>query len=239
MDPDRVIHSFVVGWVVLLAVVIALDWLGNPNRGSFRPMGDRPLRDRRTRKAERQRRQLENDAAIRATLRDAYGASSMRLRWSSEQEDRARLLDDSLIVSPVGGHVVEEASREATVPDHPGNTGDPLTDTDKIVEDLPDDEPGPEPEPAPRPVGWRVGCDPLALTASGAEPAAPTIRARVWKNHSVGGTWSEENLARLRAGKPPLRVNPITGRTERATVDVETGLASWGRDPVDPFEEGS
>ena len=53
MSPDRIIYSFVLGWVVLLAVLIALDWLGNPNRGTFRPKGDRPPRDRGTRRSTR------------------------------------------------------------------------------------------------------------------------------------------------------------------------------------------
>ena len=33
-----------------------------------------------------------------------------------------------------------------------------------------------------------------------------------------------------------LGVNPLPGRNERAVVDVDTGRASGGSDPVDPFE---
>lgn len=278
MSPDRVVYSFVVGWVVLLAILIALDWLGNPNRGSFRPKGERPPRDRATRRAERIRRRLEEDASVRAALRDAYGASSLRLTWTGDHETRARQLDDALIVDEIAD-AVDVESREVATIDRTVVMGDPLPN---VAEELPardddtedpadaetladseavadsddsddsddsedrqaatddgrDPEPGtPTEEPTPvRPRGWRVGTDPLALTAKGAEPAPATVRTRVWKNHGADGAWSEENRERLVAGKAPRRVNPITGRNERAVVDVDTGRASWGSDPVDPFE---
>ena len=275
MSPDRVVYSFVVGWVVLLAILIALDWLGNPNRGSFRPKGERPPRDRATRRAERIRRRLEEDASVRAALRDAYGASSLRLTWTGDHETRARQLDDALIVDEIAD-AVDVESREVATIDRTIVTGDPLPNVaeapparDEHTEEPEDGEDGevtevtadteitadgqgaaadaddvrdPEPdppseEPAPeRPRGWTVGTDPLALTAKGAEPAPATVRTRVWKNHGADGAWTEENRERLVAGKAPRRVNPITGRNERAVVDVDTGRATWGSDPVDPFE---
>jgi hypothetical protein len=273
MSPDRVIYSFVLGWVVLIAVLIALDWLGNPNRGAFRPKGERPPRDRLTRREERSRRRLENDASVRAALRDAYGASSLRLTWTGDHETRARQLDDALVVEPLDGSL-EVASRDITAIDRTLAIGDPLpnltelppeepatddaTDPDDDsapseaaapvdgadadpsepesadIADSPDDDPAP-PEPAVRSRGWRVGGDALALTAKGDEPAPATIRTRVWKNHGASAGWSDENRQLLRAGKAPRRVNPVTGRSERAIVDVETGRASWGSEPVDPF----
>lgn len=247
MSPDRVVYSFVLGWVVLIAVLIALDWLGNPNRGSFRPKGDRPPRDRQTRKAERTRRRLEEDASVRAALRDAYGASSLRLTWDREAEIRARELDDALIVDDRSA--VDVASREVVALDHTLVAGDPLPNPDELPPDQDaegeaetetDDESDTRAETgdaqeAARSRGWRVGGDPLSLTARGTEPAADTIRTRVWKNHGAAGAWSDENRALLVAGRAPRRVNPITGRTERAVVDIDTGRASWGSEPVDPF----
>ena len=90
MTPDRVVFSFIVGWVALILVVILLDWLGNPDRGGFRPKGDRPPRGFRIRYRQRRRMKLEEDAAVRATLRDAYGASSLRLTWTRALEDAVR-----------------------------------------------------------------------------------------------------------------------------------------------------
>lgn len=114
MPADRFIFWFIVGWIILVAVLILLDWLGNPGRGGFRPTGDPRSPDRVTRRAERKRRRLEEDASIRATLRDAYGASSLRIGWDRNQEMRARELDDSLIVSDHSPHVTDTPSREVT-----------------------------------------------------------------------------------------------------------------------------
>jgi len=241
MSPDRVIYSFVLGWVVLLAVLIALDWLGNPNRGAFRPKGDRPPRDRLTRKAERSRRRLENDASVRAALRDAYGASSLRLTWTGDHESKVRQVDDALVVDE-NHDAVEVGSREVTTIDRTIVTGDPLPNLDETppadaeadIEAA--DDTATDSEPDERPRGWRVGGDPLSLTAKGGEPAPATIRTRVWKNYGASGGWGDDNRELLRAGKAPRRTNPITGRNERAVVDVDTGQASWGSEPIDPFE---
>jgi hypothetical protein len=227
MSPDRVIFSFVLGWVVLLAVLIALDWLGNPNRGAFRPKGDRPPSDRATRRTERVRRRLEDDASVRAALRDAYGASSLRFTWTSEHETRARQLDDALVVDELHG-AVDVTSREVASIDRTTAIGDPLPNVDET--DAADED---DARPAR---GWSIGGDPLSLTARGTTPAPGTIRSRVWKNHGLGGAWSEQNRSLLAAGKAPRRVNPINGRHERAAVDVDTGRASWGSEPVDPFD---
>jgi len=227
MSPDRVVYSFILGWVALIVLLIALDWLGNPNRGAFRPKGDRPQRNHKTRKMERARRRLENDASVRASLRDAYGASSLRVTWTSEQEVSARRLDDALVIDPAAG-TVDVESREVTTIDRTIIMGDPLPNIDEEVVDP--NEPDEQPTR-----GWNIGGDPLSLTLRGSEPTPGTIRARVWKNHGVSGAWSEENRALLSAGKAPRRTNPFTGRHERAIVDVDTGRATWGSEPVDPF----
>lgn len=248
MSADRVVYSMVLGWVLLTVALIALDWLGNPNRGSFRPKGDRALRDRSLRKADRTRRRLESDAAVRATLRDAYGASSMRLSWSGEQESDARVLDDALIVHDLRERVgvVDVGSRELPNIDYTAVEGDPLPNPEEgpgaeTVHAEPDSDatetergPGTQVE---RPVGWKVGVDPLALTSKGTEPSTQTIRSRVWKNLASAGGWDPDNVDRLRAGRPPSRINPMTGAVERARVDVATGTASWGDEPIDPFAD--
>lgn len=245
MSADRVVFWMIVGWIALVAVLIFLDWLGNPDRGSFRPKGDRELPNRRLRRVERIRRRLENDAAVRAALRDAYGASSMRLSWSDEKESRARALDDALVVQDLDERigVVDVGSREVRVAiDHTRAVGDPLPNPEERP-------PGPQPDPdrpgdgdapdaappADRPVGWTVGVDPLALTRKGTEPSPSTVRQRVWKNLGQRAGWDDANIERLQAGKPPRRHNPITGKDERGIVDTHTGTASWGSEPIDPF----
>ena len=241
MSPDRVVYSFILGWVVLIAVVIVLDWLGNPNRGGFRPKGERQPRDRSARKSERRRHRLENDAAVRAALRDAYGASSLRLTWSGAQEDRSRQVDDALVVTEPADNVLDAASHEVVPMDHTAVFGDALPNLEEVPPDQPEiaastDVETDDDRHADAPTtGWSQGGDPLALTGRGTVPVPTTIRRRVWKNHAVTGSWDTENLARLRAGRPPLRTNPITGRIERATADAETGRASWGGEPLDPF----
>ena len=255
MSADRVVYSMILGWIVLIAVLILLDWLANPNRGSFRPKGEHRPRDRRARREARARERLEDDASVRAALRDAYGASSLRLSWNEEKESEARGLDDSL-VRPDSELVdaIDTRSREVDRLDPTRILGDPLPNPEELSPDeFPPDGAGadtsePEPdeetelpaatraaEPVPRAVGWRVGADPLSLTAKGAEPTPATVRARAWKNHAAHAVWDDENRDRLRNGRPPVRVNPMTGRTERATVDADTGRASWGSEPVDPF----
>ena len=114
MSPDRVVYSFVLGWVLLIGVLIVLDWLGNPNRGQFRPKGERRVRNRRERRAGRRRRRAERDAGVRSTLRDAYGASSLRLTWTRTREDAVRDADDALVVSDrlERDDVLEVASRQ-------------------------------------------------------------------------------------------------------------------------------
>ena len=110
--------------------------------------------------------------------------------------------------------------------------GDPLPNIDERI----DENPG-NVTADPRPTrGWNTGDDPLAPTARGSAPTPATVRRRVWKNHAGQGGWSAQNQSRLAAGKAPRRMNPVTGEQERAVVDLETGRASWGGDPVDPFE---
>lgn len=231
MSPDRVIYSFVLGWVVLLAVLIVLDWLGNPNRGTFRPKGDRPPRDRGTRRSERARRRLEEDAAVRAALRDAYGASSLRISWTSEHERRARLLDDALVIEE-RADTVDVGSLEIDTIDRSLVIGDPLPNIGARIDENSGNVPA-DPSPAR---GWNTGDDPLAPTARGSAPTRATERRRLRKNHAGQGGWSAQNRDQLAAGEAPRRENPLSGEQERAVVDLDIGRASWADDPVDPFE---
>jgi len=64
--------------------------------------------------------------------------------------------------------------------------------------------------------GWRVG-DPINnLTAKGNVPSWDTVRARYWKNEALNnsGKYSAENLALMRKGGAPQRVNPTTKEME-------------------------
>jgi hypothetical protein len=64
--------------------------------------------------------------------------------------------------------------------------------------------------------GWRVG-DPINdLTSTGRVPSWTAVRQRFWKNeaHFNPGNYSEANLARMRQGLAPQRINPRTGQLE-------------------------
>jgi len=64
--------------------------------------------------------------------------------------------------------------------------------------------------------GWRVG-DPINnLTAEGNVPSWSTVRQRFWKNEAAlnPGNYSEANLARMRQGLAPQRINRVTGELE-------------------------
>ena len=54
--------------------------------------------------------------------------------------------------------------------------------------------------------GWTVGDDITNLTKAGNEPKWGTVRQRYWKNEAYynPGSYTSENLARMRQGKPPL-----------------------------------
>jgi hypothetical protein len=64
--------------------------------------------------------------------------------------------------------------------------------------------------------GWRVG-DPINnLTSTGRVPSWSAVRQRFWKNeaHFNPGNYSEANLARMRQGLAPQRINRTTGQVE-------------------------
>jgi hypothetical protein len=64
--------------------------------------------------------------------------------------------------------------------------------------------------------GWRLG-DPINnLTASGRVPSWSAVRQRFWKNeaHFNPDNYSKANLARMRQGLAPQRINPRTGQLE-------------------------
>ncbi len=64
--------------------------------------------------------------------------------------------------------------------------------------------------------GWKVG-DPINnLTKSGRVPSWSAVRKRFWKNeaHFNSSNYSQANLARMRQGLAPQRINPYTGQLE-------------------------
>lgn len=64
--------------------------------------------------------------------------------------------------------------------------------------------------------GWKVG-DPINnLTARGNVLSWSAVRERFWKNeaHFNPNNYSEANLARMREGLAPQRINEVTGELE-------------------------
>jgi hypothetical protein len=128
-----------------------------------------------------------------------------------------------------------------------------------IVEDT-RSEPAPaEPPPAPPapvaadpapPAGelsgehWVLGSSPFLPTPRGGTPSAAAIERRFWQNLATGHSaelLGPENLSRLAEGKPPLRVNRRTGRTEALQTPPlnapgdEERAPRWPSQANDPF----
>lgn len=221
---------FVAVWVGVGSVWIILDWLSNPNRGAFRPVGRHTPRNLRTRWADRRRRRAQEDAAVRSTLRERYGRSSLRLFWSNRREEIAQAADSDLVTDPL---------MAAERPEPELHYEPLLFDADLDPEAGPTPEPEPETEPEIDPTtirGWRVGVHPLALTRAGKTPTAATIRSRVWKNLAdISSDIDTNTTQRLMAGKPPKRLNPSTGKTETAKVDLASALPYWPGETTDEF----
>ncbi len=228
---------FIAVWVGAGTVWIILDWLGNPNRGAFRPAGRRRPRRLRGRLADRARRRAQDDAAVRATLRERYGKSSLRLTWNEDRERRALDADAELVTDPL--HMMAPAA-EPELSYGPLLFDAEFGEAPTIPEPEPEPENGPEPAPEfdPRSIrGWSIGVHPLALTRAGALPSEATIRSRVWKNLAAEGSWGDDNGGRMRAGKPPRRVSPSTDKVETGRVDLTTARPYWSGETVDTFFE--
>ena len=231
LSGDRVVYSFVSAWAIAAGVWVVLDWMSNPNRGRFRPKRDVVEGTFAQRRAARRRARAEHDAAVRATLRDAYGASSIRFTWDRRQESDILEADDALVrPSPYGTPPkpppdvhLGELTEEPTGGIEPLlSTFDP--DSEFVIRGA-------------RPQGrWKLGEDPRMLNRSGKVPSASTIRSRLWKNHSTDVVWGDTNQARMRSGKPAQRWNPLTGQTETATADPIAAAVAWRDSAVDPFE---
>lgn len=226
---DRAVFSFVAVWVAAIALWIVLDWIGNPNRGRFRPKGDRYEGTRAERRAARLRQRAEDDAAVRATLRDAYGASSLRVGWNRARE-AAALEADEMLVRP---------DPRTPPPARPAlRTYLPwFRDEFQSVEPLLgtwSDQPSVSQPEMPR-GRWRRGDDPLMLSPAGKPPTAATVRSRVWKNHAGQTGWGPANADRMRSGKPPRRYNPLIGAVELGVVDLRTARPGWKTVLLDPF----
>jgi len=239
LDSDRIVYSFVVAWVVAGAVWIVLDWLANPNRGGFKPTRDPRMRGFRARRAHRRLKKAEADAAVRATLRDAYGVSSLRAVWSRSREART-LVADNLLVRELPASLTPRRRRKViarlreSLPADGESAGEPLLAT---LDGL---RPAHAEASAPlRARGrWKPGADPLMLNPEGRAPSSATLRKRVWKNHAVDPMWGQDNQARMRAGKPPIRVHPVHGE-QTAFVSLVSTRPCWPETAVDPFAEDS
>ncbi len=253
------VSAFVLVWVAVIAAWLILDWLGNPNRGSFRPQSDRVDRERVPRREKRALRRDREDATVRTVLRDRYGRSSLRLHWSDDEEASAVDADQDLVTKSFSAAGLDRLAGEPPVESddkvelYDGWADDAeilLTEDDKEPETEPPDDaeeievadeqqPEPTPAGAARRAGWTIGDEPLAPTRSGNTPTATTVRARVWKNLAAvaddDANWDDDNRERMRSGKAPRRRNPVTGRPELAVVDTDTGNASWPDTALDPF----
>ncbi len=230
MSGDRVVFSFVMAWVACGVVWLALDWLGNSNRGSFRPKSEQQFGTRKERRDERLLKRAENDAAVRSTLRDAYGASSLRVIWTKRREGETINADEALIrVSPLAPR---RRRRRGRIPEL-----DEEILTPQVEGLLPtyDEAHPPKLEMPPRQGRWKTGEDPLMHNRRGAAPTAATLRSRVWKNCAGDTVWGEANQDRMRSGKPPRRHNPVSGRIETASVDLTTAIPMWKSVAIDPF----
>jgi len=230
LSGDRVVYTFIMAWVLAGLVWLALDWLGNPNRGSFHPKGDQYFGTWRERRDARRLKRAEEDAAVRSTLRDAYGASSLRVLWNKRRE--AEVIDaDEMLVR--GTPLPPRRRRRVSRIPELDTQSLPLR-LEVVLATYDEDHPPALTMPLPR-GRWKVGGSPLMLNSKGDPPTAATVRSRVWKNRADEFVWGEANQARMRSGKPPRRRNPLDGRIEIATVDRDSATPRWRSVAVDPF----
>lgn len=235
LDGDRVIYTFVLAWVVAGGIWVVLDWLGNPSRGAFKPKGERYQGSWRERRDARRRKAQEDDAAIRTTLRDAYGISSLRVGWNRGRETRVLESDDLLVRTRLVPTPKRKRRLFVRLPElGPEELLDPA---EPVLATYDESRPIAVPDPILPQGRWRLGLDPLMRNAQGAAPKTATIRSRVWKNHSDEHHWGAENQDRMRAGKPPRRTNPATGKVEIASVDPVSARPYWRSAAVDPFAD--
>ncbi len=98
-------------------------------------------------------------------------------------------------------------------------------------------------------LGWSTGDDIYSLTKAGNKPAWSTVRGRFWKNEASSpqyGSWTDDQLARMRTGRAPQRYNPDKGGMESMDLSHEpipfrdggtSVIPRWPQDhaAVDPF----
>ncbi len=240
LDSERVIYTFVLVWALAGVVWIVLDWLANPNRGGFKPTRDRRARGFKARRAHRRIKKAQRDAAVRATLRDAYGVSSLRSVWSRDREARS-LAADNRLVHELPPSAYPRRKRKLLIRLREHRPADHGAQTKVLLATLDGDDPAiladgsaGSPEPL-RPRGrWRLGLDPLMLSPDGRPPNPRTLRSRVWKNCADRPIWGVENRARMSAGKPPVRWHPIHGE-QTAFVNLMSTQPCWPDTSFDPF----
>ncbi|MBT5850370.1 MAG: hypothetical protein HOH36_08055 [Acidimicrobiaceae bacterium] len=233
LDGDRVIYTFVLTWVVASSIWVVLDWLGNPSRGAFRPKGERYAGTWREGRAARRRMVQEDDAAVRTTLRDAYGVSSLQTGWTRDREARVLDSDDLLVRNRPAPTPTKKQRRFVRLPEL--RPEELIVPSEPVLATYNQSQPIQAPQ-AILPRGrWHLGLDPLMLSAGGASPTVATVRSRVWKNHANEHFWGTQNQERMRTGKPPRRTNPGTGKIETAAVDRISTRPYWKSAAVDPF----
>ena len=208
----------------MVLIWIALDWLGNPNRGGFKPQGPRRGRGLAGRwQAFRQSREL-SEIDVRETLRTAYGRSSLRIMWSRLDETTATAFDEARL--PEVPRLVESGTVVLHRP--------PALDDDTV--DVFEARVTSQSVPSAR---WRVGLDPLLPIGKNA-PSARTVRSRAWKNlaRTHVGALGAANRDRAARGAPPRRWNPVTARNETARLANENGefVITWSDRGIDPFQ---
>lgn len=229
LSGEQIVFSFISVWTTAVFVWIVLDWLGNPNRGRFRPTGEQFEGTRRERRAARMRQRAEDDAAVRSTLRDAYDASSLRVTWNRARE-AAALEADEMLVRPDPRIISPPKPALRT---HLSWLRDEFQTEEPLLGTLTDDPFVAQPEiPRGR---WQRGDDPLMLSPAGKPPTAATVRSRVWKNHSGQSAWGPGNVDRMRSGRPPRRYNPLISNVEFGVVDLRSARPGWNDDLSDPF----
>ena len=84
--------------------------------------------------------------------------------------------------------------------------------------------------------GWKVG-DPINnFTSKGNVPSWSAVRQRFWKNEALNNAanYSEANLARMRQGLAPQRINPQSGLLESKELHHTPSQRSGGLFDVQP-----
>jgi len=94
----------------------------------------------------------------------------------------------------------------------------------------------PSPTSANSTIGWRVGDPTNNLTARGTIPSWSAVRQRIWKSEAFYNSemYAEEDIARMRLGLAPQRVDPLTGKTQSMELHHDPPQRVGGLFDVNP-----